>query len=120
LQYELDIPVFHDLRLSSVQRSGNKLAVTFVNEVTGQPIVKVVDQIVVERGTLPADDLYHDLRSASKNDGVTDIDCLLAGKPQPVHENSEGAFELHRIGDAVASRNIYSAILDATRLCNAI
>ena len=27
------------------------------------------------------------------------------------------AVELHRIGDAVASRNIHAAILDALRLC---
>ena len=120
LQYELDIPVLHDLQLISVQRSGNRLEATFVNEVTGQSVAKTADQIVVERGTLPADELYQDLRSASKNDGVTDIDCLLAGKPQPTGENSQSTFEMHRIGDAVTSRNIYSAILDATRLCNAI
>jgi hypothetical protein len=31
-----------------------------------------------------------------------------------------GRFVVYRIGDAVASRNIHAAILDAYRLCNAI
>lgn len=118
--YELDIPITYDHRLKSVRRSDGKLAITFVNEVTGQSIVKTTDQIIVERGTLPADDLYHDLRENSSNDGVTDIECLLANQAQPDGANSSASFQLHRIGDAVSSRNIYSAILDAARLCSAI
>ncbi len=54
------------------------------------------------------------------NDGVTDIDALLAGRPQPRDLNPDGKFELHRIGDAVASRNIHSAMLDALRICSAL
>ena len=75
------------------------------------------DQIVVEHGTIPADKLYHDLRTQAVNDGVTDLDALLALKPQPRSLRPEGSFELHRIGDAVASRNIHAAVLDAFRLC---
>jgi len=119
-QYELSIPVFYDLQLKSVERSNGKLLATFVNEVTGQIETKTAEQVVVEHGTLPADDLYHDLRATSSNDGVTDIDCLLAGTEQPEEENPQGTFQLHRIGDAVSSRNIYSATLDAARLCNTI
>ena len=29
----------------------------------------------------------------------------------------DGTFELHRIGDAAASRNVHAAIYDALRLC---
>ncbi|NNE79336.1 MAG: FAD-dependent oxidoreductase [Silicimonas sp.] len=119
-QYDLNIPVSLDLQLTQVRRDANRLTATFVNEMTGQPVDMQADQIVVERGTLPADEVFHDLRSASRNDGVTDIDCLLANKPQPLRQNSDGAFELHRVGDSVSSRNIYSAILDAVRLCNSI
>ncbi|SHI58973.1 hypothetical protein SAMN05444000_10237 [Shimia gijangensis] len=118
--YDLDIPASFDLLLKSVQESGDKLQVTFANEVTGKQVTKTVDQVVIERGTLPADDLYQELRAASANDGVTDIECLLAGKAQPGSETSNAAFQLHRIGDAVSSRNIYSAILDAARLSNSI
>ncbi len=119
-QYELGIPVLLDLHLKSVTRAGNKLDITFVNEVTGQSLVKRADQLVVERGTLPVDDVYYAMRGASSNDGVTDIERLLAGTPQPSAINPAGTFQLHRIGDAVASRNIYSATLDAARLCNTI
>jgi hypothetical protein len=44
-----------------------------------------------------------DLRADAANNGVTDIDALLAARPQPYA--AAGSFELHRIGDAVASRN---------------
>ena len=37
---------------------------------------------------------------------------------QPARSN--GTYELHRIGDAVASQNIRAAILDAARLANAL
>ena len=120
-QYDLKIPVSLDLQLKGVRRDANRLTATFVNEMTGKPINMQADQIVVERGTLPADEVFHALRAASKNDGVTDIDCLLANQPQPPDDqNPSGAFQLHRVGDAVSSRNIYSAILDAARLCNTI
>jgi hypothetical protein len=42
----------------------------------------VVDQVVVEHGTLPADDLYFELKPASSNLGEIDHDALLAGRPQ--------------------------------------
>jgi hypothetical protein len=65
---------------------------------------------------VPADALYHALREHAANDGVTDLDTLLANAAQPV--TAKPGFELHRIGDAVASRNIHAAVLDALRLCH--
>ena len=72
----------------------------------------------MEVGTQPADELYHELRPDSVNDGVTDIDALLSGSPQVASTTKNTMFELHRIGDAVASRNIAAATLDALRLCS--
>jgi hypothetical protein len=64
------------------------------------------------------DALFHGLRAQSLNDGVTDLDALLAGRPQPRGTGTNGdGFELHRIGDAVSSRSIPAAVLDAYRLC---
>lgn len=40
---------------------------------------------------------------------------LPAGRPQP-RPSTEGGYQLFRIGDAVASRNIHAAIYDALRL----
>jgi hypothetical protein len=78
------------------------------------------DQILVEHGTRPADDLYHALKPHSANDGVTDIEALLSLQPQPLDLRPEARIELHRIGDAVASRNVHAAVLDAIRLCRAL
>ncbi|MDA0219938.1 MAG: NADH:flavin oxidoreductase [Proteobacteria bacterium] len=114
--YELGFPVAFDQRLVRVAREGNGLAVTFANEVTGRQETRHAAQVVVEHGTLPADAIFHDLAPSSANDGVTDTEALLAGRPQP---GGEG-FALHRIGDAVSSRNIHSAVLDALRLARTL
>ena len=111
--YELDIATSFDQRLVAVRKEGNRMAALFVNEVTGAESEWVGDQVVIEHGTRPVDGLCTGLRRHSGNDGVTDIDALLAGRPQPV---TGAGFELHRIGDAVSSRNIAAAVLDAFRL----
>ena len=43
-----------------------------------------------------------------------------ASRQQSARPNPDGRFELYRVGDAVASRNIHAAILDSFRLCSAI
>jgi hypothetical protein len=74
-------------------------------------------QVVIERGTVPVDEVFDALRAGSANDGVTDIDTLLARQAQPT---AQEGFALHRIGDAVSSRNVHGAIYDALRLCSAL
>ena len=78
---------------------------------------RIVDQVVVENGTTPLADLYFELKQESVNHGEIDYQALIAGKPQAVRSNENGKFQLFRIGDAVASRNIHAAIYDALRLC---
>ncbi|MEE3116159.1 MAG: hypothetical protein VX321_08710 [Actinomycetota bacterium] len=48
---------------------------------------------------------------------MTDLDALLAFEPHP---KSGGGFNVHLVGDALASRNVRAAIHDARRLCQAI
>jgi thioredoxin reductase len=115
--YELELPITFDHEIEKVERRGNRLATTFRNLVTRATLERLADQVIVEHGTIPADQLYRDLRADSANNGVTDLDALIAGQPQPRRGRQEDAFELHRIGDAVASRNIQAAVLDALRLC---
>ncbi len=112
--YEIGLPMQFDLRLVRVAREGNRLQAVFVNELTGDQVVETAGQVVVEHGTVPADEVFRALRSASANDGVTDLDALIAGRPQP--SSGRGGFELHRIGDAASSRNIHTAVLDGLRL----
>jgi 2,4-dienoyl-CoA reductase-like NADH-dependent reductase (Old Yellow Enzyme family) len=115
---ELGINPIFDMRLTAVARTNNRLQATIVSEVSQQETAIEVDHVVVEQGTVPMEDVYAGLRSDSANDGVTDINALLALQPQP--KLREKGFELHRIGDAVSSRNIHSAMLDALRLCSAL
>ncbi len=83
-------------------------------------MVRSAEQVIVAHGTVPVDCLYQELAPAASNRGVTDIEALLAGRPQPADANPDGAFELYRIGDAVSSRNIAAAIYDALRLCRTL
>jgi hypothetical protein len=64
------------------------------------------------------DEVYNELRARSSNDGVTDIALMTGADAQVETARGEGSFELHRIGDAVASRDSYSAVYDAYRLCS--
>ena len=115
--YELAVPMTFDHEIVRVERRGNRIVATFRNLATESLIERSADQVVVEHGTRPADDLYREMRSASANDGVTDLPALLELRPQPRSLRPEARFELHRVGDAVASRNVHAAILDSLRLC---
>jgi hypothetical protein len=105
-----------NLRLEKVARDGNKLVGSFFDEYGRTHVEKRADQIVVEHGTEPLDELYFALKRQSKNLGEIDYDALIANAPQQVNRNPEGRFLLYRIGDAVASRNIHAAVYDALRL----
>lgn len=110
------VPVV-DHKLTKTSRENGQLVAVFTSEMTQIPRSIIADQVIVEHGTIPADDIYHNLRNASNNNGITDIPALLAGKPQPEME-SENGFSLYRIGDASSSRNLAAAIFDAMRLCS--
>jgi 2,4-dienoyl-CoA reductase-like NADH-dependent reductase (Old Yellow Enzyme family) len=115
---ELSVRPIFESRLITVQRKNNRLQATFVNEISREETCMVVDQVVVEQGSIPMDDVYSSLRHQSANDGVTHLDALVEVRPQPMLRAS--GFELYRIGDAVSSRNIHAAMLEAVRLCSAL
>jgi hypothetical protein len=103
-------------RLKSVHRDGNELRAVIGTDYSDTTRERRFDQIVVNHGTRPLDDLYFDLKPLSSNLGALDHDALIAQQPQTLCPNPEGGFQLWRIGDAVASRNTHAAILDALRL----
>ncbi len=105
-----------NLRLERLERRGNKIVATFFDEYGGRHVEKEADQVVVEHGTTPLDDVYFALKPGSVNLGEIDHAALLGGRPQDVVRNPEGRYRLFRIGDAVASRNIHAAVYDAMRL----
>jgi hypothetical protein len=104
-------------KLDAVVRDGNKLRARIGSDYGGVTREREVDQVVVNHGTRPLDDIYFDLRPGSTNLGEVDHEALVDGRPQQVMRNPEGSYQLFRIGDAVAARNTHAAIYDALRLC---
>jgi NADPH-dependent 2,4-dienoyl-CoA reductase/sulfur reductase-like enzyme len=107
-------------RLSSVALDGNRLRATLGSDYGAVQEDRVVDQVVVNHGTRPVDDLYFDLKPLSRNLGAVDYAALLGGAAQSDLRNPDGLFELYRLGDAVAARNVHAAIYDAARLAKDI
>ncbi|MCY4608863.1 MAG: NADH:flavin oxidoreductase [bacterium] len=114
---EHGVTVTINTRVSRLERRGNRLRATLFSEFTGGDIgERLVDQVVIEHGTLPADDLYFELRDLSVNRGEVDYEALIGRRPQEIRSNPVGTFRLFRLGDAVESRNIHAAVYDAVRL----
>ena len=104
-------------RVRALARDGNRIRATLWSPYTqADSGERTVDQVVVENGTSPLADLYFALKERSANRGEVDRAALIDGRPQALGVNPKGAFQLFRIGDAVASRNIHAAIYDALRL----
>jgi hypothetical protein len=112
-----DVTITLNTRVRSIKRDGNKLVARLASDYGPFDQERHVDQVVVEHGTLPLDDLYFELKPNSLNAGAVDYRAMIAGRPQEVVSNPNGGFRLWRIGDAVSSRNVHAAIYDALRLC---
>ncbi len=104
-------------RLKSVDREGEQLHVLVGSDYGDAIKERFVDQVVVNHGTIPLDEVYFELKPHSSNLGEVNQADLIAGKPQQVIKNPQGTFQLFRIGDAVSARNTHAAIYDALRLC---
>jgi 2,4-dienoyl-CoA reductase-like NADH-dependent reductase (Old Yellow Enzyme family)/thioredoxin reductase len=117
--YSLGVSMQFDHELVHLRQKGNRTCAVFRNMATQELVEREADHIVVEHGTEPLDELYLELRGESVNDGVTDLHRLVAVEQQ-LQPPTMAGFELYRVGDAVASRNIHSAILDSLRLCSAL
>ncbi len=111
------VPCTLNRRRPAVRQQGGRLVATLWDEYAQRVEERLVAQVVVEHGTLPAAELYFALKPGSRNGGEVDYAALVAGRPQAVVRNPEGSYGLFRIGDAVASRNVHAAIFDALRLC---
>lgn len=111
-----------DLELTEVSRDGKQLVAQLHHVLSGETEEKIVDAVVVERGTTPLDELFHEMVADSVNQGVTNLDALASGRPQPtVYDtpapHTGSAYQLYRCGDAISSRGIHEAIRDSLSLC---
>ncbi|WP_434652493.1 hypothetical protein J3P96_16905 [Pseudomonas sp. R3-56] len=106
-------------QLTGVRRENGRLVATLRNRYADITSERVVDQVVVEHGILPLDDLYFELKALSCNRGELDHQAFIDIEPQLLGEGGPG-FQLFRIGDAVNSRDIHAAIYDGMRLSIAL
>ncbi|MGA7811921.1 FAD-dependent oxidoreductase [Caballeronia sp.] len=99
------------------EENGKKIAV-IRNEYTEEQEERAVDQVVIENGITPNDELYWKLKPESLNRGQIDVHKLFASEPQPSlsDELGNGRFLLFRVGDCISMHNIHGAIYDALRL----
>ena len=100
----------------SVAREGNRLRATLGSDYGDFRRERLVDQVIVNHGTRPLDELYFELKPQSSNLGEVDYEALATGGQQALDRNPDGQFRLFRIGDAVAARNTHAAIYDALRI----
>lgn len=115
--HETGTKITINTRVTAVRRDGNMLVATLGSDyASGMKDERRVDQVVVEHGTAPMEELYFALKPQSRNLGAVDYTALRDGKGDlfPVR-NEAGHFTLYRIGDAVHARNIHAGIYDALR-----
>nr|WP_316657125.1 NADH:flavin oxidoreductase [uncultured Gellertiella sp.] len=118
---EKKVRVTINTRLLSVRREGNGLVAVLGSDFAGAVRdERRVAQVVVDHGTTANADLYLALKPQSRNLGAVDYAALIARRSPLPQKNPAAAFDLVRIGDAVASRNIHAGIYDALRICSLI
>jgi 2,4-dienoyl-CoA reductase-like NADH-dependent reductase (Old Yellow Enzyme family) len=113
---ETDTRITLHQRVLSVRPEADRLCVELGSDHTGHRAVRQVDWVVTDHGTAALADTYFELKERSTNRGAVDYGALLERRPQQLVLNPDGEFQLFRIGDAVASRNIHAAVYDALRL----
>jgi hypothetical protein len=113
---ETDTRITLNQRVLAVRPEQGRLCVEVGSDHSKHVAVRQVDWVVADHGTAASADLYFELKPRSRNLGAVDYGALLGGRPQSRTANPDGAFQLFRIGDAVAGRNIHAAVYDALRL----
>lgn len=113
---QLDVTFTVTFRLEQVVRQSGGFLAVLGSDYCNVRKERHCDQVVVNHGTVPLDELYLELKPGSSNLGAVDYGQLIDGKTQSLPINPRGAFQLYRIGDAVSARNTHAAIYDALRL----
>lgn len=113
---ETDTRITLNQRVLAIRPETGRLCVEIGSDHSGHHCVRHVDWVVADHGTAAMADVYFELKPSSTNLGAVDYRALLDGRPQTLEKNSDGEFQLFRIGDAVSSRNIHAAVYDALRL----
>ena len=113
---ETDTRISINQRVLNVQPDAGALRAEVGSDHSDHRSTREVDHVIVDHGTQPMAELYFALKPSSTNLGAVDYGALIDGRPQTLDRNVSGSFQLFRIGDAVAGRNIHAAIYDALRI----
>ena len=87
---KLDVTFTVTYRLDAVEKSGNALIAHVGSDYGGVAKQRTFDQVVINHGTIPLDELYFELKPSSTNLGEMSHEQLIAGVPQSVVRNPEG------------------------------
>lgn len=118
---ELGVDVRSDLELTRVDREDGVRRAFFEHQLTNEELSIEAETLIVERGTEPVCEVFDGLAAVSINDGELDLERFRKGERQEWPSSPEGhRMELYRIGDAVSSRDIHSAVYDAFRCCRVL
>ena len=89
--HELGLRITINTRLASVAREGNALIATLGSDYApGWAETREVDQVVVEHGTAPLDDLYFALKPGARNLGEVDYTALIGGTGEIFPDRNPG------------------------------
>ena len=105
-----------DTRLVGLKRSGNRVSATLEDRWSRDHREQEFDAVIIDQGVAPDNDLFDALAPGAANGGRLDLNALADGRPQP-QSPDEGQPVLYRIGDALMSRDVHSALYEARRLC---
>lgn len=118
---ELGVQVRNDLELLRVDREGGSRRAFFEHQLTNEELSIDAEIVVVERGTEPVCEVFDELAPLSVNDGELDLERFRNGRKQEWPLVPQGhRMELYRIGDALSSRDVHTAVYDAFRLCRVL
>src|SRR3546814_13969122 len=102
-------------RLRAVKRQGNKLAAVLYNQYAKTTAERIVDQVVVEHGTIPADELYFALKPQSRHLGEVDYAAFAAVRPQTLDRKSvvqgkRGSVRVDLGGGGIIKKKMYEIV----------
>ncbi len=115
-----EVRMLTDRALVGVRAEGNRIAVRLRHAFTRDIEEMTFDTVIADLGLKPLTEVFDGLVEHSANLGEVDHEALVALRPQTPGGTFGDRFQLFRIGDALAPRDIHAALLDANRLCRVL
>ncbi len=105
-----------NLEITQIIPSRDQYEARLRNTLSGDTHIETVSTVVVQNASEAMNDLYHELLPQSGNEGDIKQSALIQASTVLPNHKPTGQFNLLYIGDAVASRNLHAALLEANRI----